>query len=83
MDPINHIQEWQSMFNILPVQNILATLFSLFTILVMSRLNLWSKFLTPKFPTIISDSQSSLVGLQTPNIFKELFSRGILNPKIF
>jgi len=83
MNPTEHIQEWQSTFTMLPTQNILSLLFALFALLAISKLKFWNRFSIPEPPLVISSSRLSLISFQIFNPLKELFSSGILNPKIF
>ena len=83
MDPMEHIQEGQSMITMLPTQNLISLFFAIFALLIISRLKFWSRFSIPEPPLVISGSQSSLISFQIFNPFKELFSSGIFNPKIF
>jgi len=82
MNPMEHLQEWQSMFTTLPIKN---TIFSLlYVLLALLGLRFFRNF--------------SLIDIPQPkrhinfyylrdffirNPIKEAFSSGILNPKIF
>lgn len=82
MNPMEHIQEWQSMFTMLPVQNMLLALFALFAFLCMRKLH--SRFSTPEPPLSLTDDCSAYPqSFQIFNPLKEAFSSGILNPKVF
>lgn len=81
-NPMEHIQEWQGIFTILPTQNT-PILFTLFAFLVISKLKFWNRFLIPEAPFVILGSLYSLVSFQTFDFLEELFSGGILNPKAF
>ena len=83
MNPMGHIQEWQSMFTMIPTQNILLLLFTLFILLVVSKLKFWNRFSTQEPPLLVLVSQFSLVNLKILDPLKIAFSRGILNPKTF
>lgn len=84
MNPMEHIQEWQSMFTMLPTQNLLSLLFALFAFLAISKLRFWSKFSIPEPPLLLSKNQYTLTNsFQIFDPLKEAFSSGILNPKIF
>lgn len=82
MNPMEHIQEWQKMFTTLPVKDtlvLLSLLLALFALLKLRHI-----FSVPKIPQ--ADSCINLFYLHRPpifNPFKEAFSSGILNPKIF
>ena len=82
MDPTEHIQEWQSMFTILPVKDTVSVLFLLLVVIAVSILPFWSRY-------SILDTQHlytrllSKKKLYIPNPLEEAFSQGILNPKTF
>lgn len=79
MNPLEHIKEWQSMFTVLPIKNVLLLLFGLFALLAIQKIASWSKFSLYTPPLRYSSSRF----LQIFNPFQELFSSGILNPKTF
>lgn len=82
MNPMEHIQEWQSMFTTLPAKNTLALLSLLLVLFALLKLR--QVFSVPKIPQ--ADSYINLFYLHRPPIFnplQEAFSSGILNPKIF
>lgn len=84
MNPMEHIQEWQSMFTMLPTQNLLSLLFALFALLAISKLRFWDKFSTPEPPLLLSINRSALINnFRIFDPLKEAFSNGILNPKVF
>ncbi len=84
MNPMEHIQEWQSMFTMLPAQNTLLILFTLFAFLAIRKLSAWNKLSIPEPPLVYSSGRSgSANNLQIFDPLKEAFSNGILNPKIF
>jgi hypothetical protein len=82
MNPMEHIEEWQSMFASLPVKDALSILFTLILFIAVRKLIPWHKF-----------SLLEIKYLYTKYLFrnnfhihyplKEAFSRGILNPKLF
>ncbi|MGB3922238.1 MAG: hypothetical protein WBL19_03145 [Minisyncoccia bacterium] len=81
-NPMEHIQEWQSMFTMLPAQNILLTLFVLFAFLFIRKLH--SRFSIPQPPLSYPDNRAAYSqSFQIFDPLKEAFSSGILNPKIF
>ena len=83
MNPMEHIQEWQSMFTMLPAQNTLLLLFALFAFLFFIR-KLHSKFSIPEPPFTLPRNRSSYSqSFQIFDPLKEAFSSGILNPKVF
>ncbi len=82
MNPMEHIQEWQSMFTTLPAKDSLTLLSLLLVLFVLLKLR--QVFSVPKIPK--TDSYINLFYIHRPpifNPFKEAFSSGILNPKIF
>ncbi len=82
MNPMEHAQEWQSMFTTLSIKDTLALL-SLF-IALFAILKLRQMFSVSKISQ--TDSYINLFYIGRPpifNPFKEAFSNGILNPKIF
>ncbi len=82
MNPMEHIQEWQSMFTTLPVKDTLALLSLLLALFALLKFR--QVFSVPKIPQ--ADSYINLFYLHRHPIFnplKEAFSSGILNPKIF
>lgn len=84
MNPMEHIQEWQSMFTMLPAQNTLLLLFALFAFLAISKLRFWSRFSIPEPPLLLSRNQHAVThSFRIFDPLKEAFSSGILNPKIF
>lgn len=83
MNPMEHIQEWQSMFTMLPVGNMSLIIFTLLALITISYLKFWNRFSTPEPSFSILNPSPSLLSFQIFNPLKELFSKGILNPKIF
>lgn len=84
MNPMEHIEEWQSMFTMLPTKNALSLVFILFTFLILSKLKFWNKFSVYDLPVLFVKVR--LVISNSFRIFdpiREAFSGGILNPKIF
>lgn len=82
MNPMEHIQEWQGIFTILPIQNT-SLLFTFFAFLVISKLKFRNRFLILEAPLVILGSLYSLISFQIFDSLEELFSSGILNPKVF
>lgn len=84
MNPLEHIAAWQSMFSTIPNQQDVLTILLLFLASLA-----FSLFLIHKatYPPIISDLRARFVHNWTrtsvTNPLQELFSSGILNPKIF
>lgn len=83
MNPLEHIEEWQSMFTMIPSQNLISIFFVLFALIILSKLKFWNRFSISGLPLIIPSSRYSFINFQIFNPLKEAFSRGILNPKIF
>ncbi len=82
MNPMEHIQEWQSMFTTLPAKDILTLLSLLLALFALLKLR--QVFSVPKIPKV--DSYINLFYIRRPpisNFLQEAFSSGILNPKIF
>lgn len=80
MNPLEHISEWQSMFTMLPVQNLLSFLFALFALFVISKFTHWNKLLKLNFHLY---QNNRVLYAQVFNPLKEAYSKGILNPKLF
>ena len=85
MNPMEHIQEWQSMFTTLPAKDTLSSLISiLLALLALLGLRFFRKFSLHDQPW--PEVYISPFYLRKRQIFdplKEAFSSGILNPKIF
>lgn len=77
MNPMDHIQERQSIFTTLPAKDTLALLSLLFAMIGL--LKLWQIFSVPK----ISKADFYIHRPPIFNSLQEAFSKGILNPKIF
>lgn len=80
MNPLEHIQEWQSMFTTLPTKDVLFLLFIILASVVLSRIKFWNKFSMPEPPLLYSLLASS------SKIFHPLklaYALGILNTKVF
>lgn len=84
MNPMEHIQEWQSMFTTLPAKDalsILSALLSLLALLALRFLNTPSLFRKPRLEQYLNLFYLNRVPIFDP--LQEAFSRGILNPKLF
>ena len=85
MNPMEHIQEWQSMFTTLPEKDTLSSLLSiLLALLALFGLRFFKKFSLHDQPW--PEVYINTFYLRKRQIFdplKEAFSSGILNPKIF
>lgn len=83
MDPLEHIAAWQSMFTSLPQQDSTAVMLLLLAALVIAFL--WTHLRWPSIADACISAQffvrREYIPLATP--LQELFSNGILNPKIF
>lgn len=83
MNPIEHIQEWQTMFTVLPAKEASVLLFILF-ILLAFRILPWHK---QRINTLFqSFSQFRFLPFNNFQIIpplQEALSKGILNPKLF
>ncbi len=84
MSPLEHIAAWQSMFTAMPhQQDVLTTLLLLLASFAINFLLIRRA----AYPPRISDSKAQLVYHRTRtlvvNPLQELFSSGILHPKIF
>ncbi|MBA3733362.1 hypothetical protein H0W91_03230 [Patescibacteria group bacterium] len=83
MTPVQHISMWQSLFTNIPSQN--TTLILLLLASTIAFLFFWTKQLYSPPKNILRNSQYSSYQKYIPNAhnFQELFSQGILNPKLF
>lgn len=84
MNPMEHIQEWQSMFTMLPAKDALLTLSALLfllALLALRFLNTPSLFKKPRLEQYVNPFYLNRVPIF--NSLQEAFSRGILNPKLF
>lgn len=84
MNPMEHIEEWQSIFTMLPAKDALSILFallSLLALLALRFLNTPSLFKKPRLEQYVNPFYVNNVPIF--NSLQEAFSRGILNPKIF
>ena len=81
MNPLEHIGMWQNLFAFLPkIEDLFALLFSLFALVLgMS----WLSWLPRRIPKtgIGHRIRQDYIALSHP--LQELFSSGILNPKLF
>ena len=84
MDPLGHIAAWQSMFTTTLQQNGSDLIMLLLAALALTLV--WTKLLRPKLEqepelafSVIAQREKYL----PPPLLQELFSNGILNPKLF
>lgn len=82
MNPMEHIEEWQSMFASIPVKNTLSILFTLLLFIAIRNLVPWHKFSLPEIKYLYT-KYLFRSNFHTYHPLKEAFSRGILNPKLF
>lgn len=84
MNPLEHLEEWQSMFTTLPARDTLLFLTVLLSVLALLRLKFLRKFsLHHQSHTISYIDPFYFQRLFIPHPLKIAFSRGILNPKTF
>jgi hypothetical protein len=83
MNPMEHIQEWQSMFTALPLETALTLLLVLLALSVARTfsLNKYSSTSPPRAPLVYS--RRTTYSFQIFNPLQEAYSSGILNPKLF
>jgi hypothetical protein len=84
MNPLEHIAAWQSMFVTTLQQNgsdLLALLLAALALAFVWTRLLWPK-LEPEPAPVFSSIRRREISLPSP-LFQELFSSGILNPKVF
>lgn len=81
MSPIEHIAAWQNMFTSLPFQN--SVLLLLLSLLAFFLVLTWIEKIPirPVSTQTIRYTQRAYISLRNP--LQELFSSGILNPKLF
>lgn len=84
MSPFEHIAAWQSMFTATPNQlDILALLLLLIASLAVGLLLIRRAIYPPTAPNRQSQPTYQQAGAAPFNLLQELFSSGILHPKIF
>ena len=85
MNPLEHIEEWQSMFTALPSKDILLLILSIFlTILALLGLKYFKEISLSNLLRLETGADSFyLRTVPIPNSLQEAFSQGILNPKLF
>lgn len=78
--PLEHIQEWQSVFTVLPDKGVLVSALLLLGLLLLGGVR---NILTPvsKNPNFLYKPRRLQLSIFDP--LKEAFSSGILNPKIY
>lgn len=84
MNPLEHIAAWQRMFATTLPQNSLDIFALLLVALALTLV--WTRFLLPKREHESQPVFSIIAGREKylpPPLFQELFSNGILNPKLF
>ena len=84
MNPIEHIQEWQSMFRTLPARDVLLYLFTFVMFISFIFQKFWNKFSIHNTSLLFSRPIHVLRdSFQVFDPIQEAFSSGILNPKSF
>ncbi len=84
MNPMEHIQEWQSMFTTLPTKDALSFLYAFLALLVLLAIGTWKKFsIHDQLWPEVYINPFYLRRYQIFDPLQEAFSSGILNPKIF
>lgn len=84
MSPLEHIAAWQSMVTTVPQQNGLGLLMLLLAALTLAFV--WASWYWPKFERKPQLRLSTVAQRETyppPPLYQDLFSSGILNPKVF
>ena len=82
MNVFDHLRWWQSMFTSIPLRNVLFSLLLLLAAVVVA--SMWSRLAhspPEKLQTRIRLREWDYIPLASP--LSELFSSGILNPKLF
>ena len=82
MNPLEHIQEWQSMFTTLPVKDAVSFISLLLVIIALTTLSFWNRFSIPDI-RYLHTRLLYKKNFHIPNPLEEAFSQGILNPKLF
>ncbi len=82
MNPLEHIEEWQSMFTAIPAKDVVTIFFLLLVIVALTTLSFWSRFSIPDIRYLYTRLFSKKK-FHIPNPLEEAFSQGILNPKLF
>lgn len=82
MNPLEHIEEWQSMFTTLPAKDIISIISLLLVVIALTTLSFWGRFSIPDI-RYLHTRLFSKKKFHIPNPLEEAFSQGILNPKLF
>lgn len=84
MNPIEHIQEWQNMFTMLPFQSAFLALLALCAFLAIRTFKPWNRISLPNHDSMYSH-RYKIRPADFPifDPLKDAFSNGILNPKVF
>ena len=85
MNPLEHIQEWQSAFTVTPVEAFSIALLSLLLIsFAIPNIHVWKNILRSLSSSLfVRKRHISLQVLKIHDQFQEAFSSGVLNPKTF
>ena len=81
MNPMEHIQEWQNAFTVLPTKNIVSMFLFILTFILMGGFAFPDRFLVQR-PSFLF-LKNIINSFRIFNPLKDAFSNGILNPKIF
>ncbi len=85
MNPLEHLEEWQSMFTTLPSKDILSIILSiLLTLLALLGLKYFNKLSLENFSRLeLGINRFYSRNISVSDYLQEAFSQGILNPKLF
>lgn len=81
MNPMEHIQEWQNAFTVLPTKNIVSMFLFILAFILIGRFAFSNRFLVQKSSFLFL--KNIINSFRIFNPLKDAFSNGILNPKIF
>ncbi len=81
MNPMEHFQEWQNAFTVLPTKNIVSMFLFILAFILIGRFAFSNRFLIQK-PSFLF-LKNIINSFRIFNPLKDAFSNGILNPKIF
>ena len=81
MNPMEHIQEWQNAFTVLPTKNIVSVFLFILAFILIGRFVFHNRFLVQR-PSFLF-LKNIINSFRIFNPLKDAFSNGILNPKIF
>ena len=81
MNPMEHIQEWQNAFTVLPTKNIVSIFLFILAFILIGGFTFYGRFLAQK-PSFLF-FKNIINSFRIFNPLKDAFSNGILNPKTF